>query len=119
MPVQYAKIQAQQFYTTLKPRISGLGGALNELCLRHPWLCMLVYAPGLIVELLRLSHAVRPRVAAVVGLAVVAMHMLVDITMSLSFPQHQWIFFLYAVNLPYWIVGGIRYRQIGVRRSAA
>jgi hypothetical protein len=52
MPVQYAKIQAQHYYTTLQNRDLGWGGTLNELCTQHAWLCMLVYAPGLIVELL-------------------------------------------------------------------
>jgi hypothetical protein len=41
MPVQYAKIQAQHYYTTMQPADLGLGGALNELCTQHP-LCMLV-----------------------------------------------------------------------------
>ena len=119
MPVQYAKIQAQQFYTTLEPVDMGLGGALNELCIQYPWLCMLVYAPGLIVELLTFLMLFGRVWLLVVGLAVIAMHMLVDITMGLGFPQHQWIFFLYAVNLPYWIVGGIRYLHFGLRRSPA
>ena len=44
----------------------------------------------------------------IIGLAVIAMHALVDITMNLGFPQHQWIFFLYAVNVPFWIVGEFR-----------
>ena len=119
MPVQYAKIQAQQFYTTLEPVDMGLGGALNELCTQYPWLCMLVYAPGLIVELLTFLMLLSRTWLLVIGLAVIAMHMLVDITMGLRFPQHQWIFFLYAVNLPFWIVEGIRYLQLGLRRSPA
>jgi hypothetical protein len=112
MPVQYAKIQAQQFYTTLEPVDMGLGGALNELCM---WL----YAPGLIVELLTFLMLLSRTWLLIIGLAVIAMHMLVDITMGLRFPQHQWIFFFYAVNLPFWIVEGIRYLQLGMHRSPA
>ena len=119
MPVQYAKIQAQRYYTTLEPADMGLGAALNELCLQYPWLCMLVYAPGLIVELLTFLMLFGRVWLLVVGVAVIAMHLLVDVTMNLGFPQHQWIFFLYAVNLPYWIVEGIRYWQPGLRRSPA
>jgi hypothetical protein len=119
MPVQYAKIQAQEYYTTLEPLDKSLGGSLNELCLQHPWLCMLVYAPGLIVELLTFLMLLGRGWLLVIGLAVIAMHMLVDITMNLRFPQHQWIFFLYAVNLPFWIGEGIRCLQPGLRRSPA
>lgn len=108
MPVQFAKIQAQQYYSTLETADLGQGGALNELCLRHPWLCMLVYAPGLIVELFAFLMLFGRVWLLVVGLAVVGMHVLVDRTMNLAFPQHQWIFFVYAVNLPYWVVRGIR-----------
>jgi hypothetical protein len=92
MPVQFAKIQAQQYYSTLETADLGQGGALNELCLRHPWLCMLVYAPGLIVELFAFLMLFGRVWLLVVGLAVVGMHVRVDRTMNLSFPQHQWIF---------------------------
>ena len=119
MPVQYAKIQAQRYYTTLEPTDMGLGAALNELCLQYPWLCMLIYAPGLIVELLTFLMLLGRVWLLVVGVAVIAMHLLVDLTMNLGFPQHQWIFFLYAVNLPYWTVEGIRHWQPGLRRSPA
>lgn len=119
MPVQYAKIQAQQFYTTLEPVDMGLGGVLNELCTHHPWLCILIYAPGLLVELLAFLMLLGRKWLLGMGVAVIAMHALVDVTMGLGFPQHQWIFFLYAVNLPFWSVQGLRYLQRGVGRSAA
>ena len=93
MPVQYAKIQAQNYYTTLEHPDLGLGGALNELCTQHPWLCMLVYAPGLIVELFAFLMLFGRVWMLLTGLAVVAMHALVDVTMNLGFPQHQWIFY--------------------------
>jgi hypothetical protein len=80
---------------------------------------MLVYAPGLIVELFTFLMLLGRVWLLIIGLAVIAMHLLVDITMNLGFPQHQWIFFFYAVNLPYWIVEGIRYWQPGLRRSPA
>jgi hypothetical protein len=119
MPVQYAKIQAQHYYTTMQPADLGLGGALNELCTQHPWLCMLVYAPGLIVELLTFLMLFGRVWLLIIGLTVIAMHVLVDITMNLGFPQHQWIFFLYAVNLPFWIVKGIQNLPLGLRRHPA
>ncbi len=119
MPVQYAKIQAQHYYTTLQQSDLGLGGALNELCTQYPWLCMLVYAPGLIVELLAFLMLFGRLWLLITGLVVIAMHALVDITMNLGFPQHQWIFFLYAVNLPYWIVNAIQSLALGMRRHPA
>jgi hypothetical protein len=119
MPVQYAKIQAQHYYTTLQHPDLGLGGALNELCTQHPWLCMLVYAPGLIVELFAFLMLFGRLWLLITGVTVIAMHALVDITMNLGFPQHQWIFFLYAVNLPFWIVKGIQSLPLGMRRHPA
>jgi hypothetical protein len=55
----------------------------------------------------------------ITGVAVIAMHALVDITMNLGFPQHQWSFFLYAVNLPFWILKGILRLPLGMRRHPA
>ena len=77
---------------------------------------MLVYAPGLIVELLTFLMLFG-RVWLL--LVVIAMHALVEITMNLAFSQHQWIFFLYAVNLPFWIVRGIQSVSLGLRRHPA
>jgi hypothetical protein len=119
MPVQYAKIQAQHYYTTLQNPELGWGRTLNELCTQHVWLCMLVYAPGLIVELLTFLMLFGRVWLLLVGLVVVALHTLVEITMNLAFPQHQWIFFLYAVNLPFWIIRGIQSLPIGLRRHPA
>jgi hypothetical protein len=80
---------------------------------------MLVYAPGLIVELFTFLMLFGRGWLLVIGAVVIAMHVLVDITMNLGFPQHQWIFFLYAVNLPFWIVKGIQSLPIGLRRHPA
>ena len=80
---------------------------------------MLVYAPGLIVELLTFLMLFGRVWLLLVGLAVIAMHALVEITMNLAFPQHQWIFLLYAVNLPFWIVRGMQSRPVGLRRHPA
>jgi hypothetical protein len=119
MPVQYAKIQAQHYYTTLEHPDLGLGGALNELCTQYPWLCMLVYAPGLIVELFAFLMLFGRVWMLVTGLAVVAMHALVDVTMNLGFPQHQWIFIVYAVNLPFWAAKAIQSLPSGRQRLPA
>jgi hypothetical protein len=117
MPVQYVKIQAQRYYTNLEPADTGLGGALNELCVQNPWLCMLVYAPGFFVELLAFIMLFGRAWQLFIGLAIIAMHALVELMMNLRFPQHQWVVFLYAVNLPFWVVQGARYLQLGLRRS--
>ena len=119
MPVQYAKIQAQHYYTTLQNRDLGWGGTLNELCTQHAWLCMLVYAPGLIVELLTFLMLFGRVCLLLVGLVVIAMHALVEVTMNLGFRQHQWIFLLYAVNLPFWIVRAVQSLALGLRRHPA
>ncbi|HEU4678104.1 MAG TPA: hypothetical protein VFS35_01200, partial [Terrimicrobiaceae bacterium] len=119
MPVQYAKIQAQHYYTTLERPDLGLGGALNELCTQYPWLCMVVYAPGLIVEFLAFLMLFGRVWMLVIGLAVVAMHALVDVTMNLAFPQHQWIFIVYAVNLPFWAAKAIQSLPSGLPRHPA
>jgi hypothetical protein len=119
MPVQYEKIQAQRYYTTLEAADPGLGGTLNELCLQYPWLCIFVYAPGLFVEMLAFLMLFGRVWLLIIGLAVVAMHVLIDITMNLRFPQHQWLFFVYAVNLPFWMVQAIRYVQGSLRHSPA
>ena len=119
MPVQYAKIQAQHYYTTLQNRDLGWGGTLNELCTQHAWLCMLVYAPGLIVELLTFLMLFGRVWLLLVGLVVIAMHALVEVTMNLGFRQHQWIFLLYTVNLPFWIVRAVQSLALGLRRHPA
>ena len=80
---------------------------------------MLVYAPGLIGELLTFLMLFGRVWLLLVGLVVIAMHALVEITMNLAFPQHQWIFLIYAVNLPFWIVRGMQSLPFGLRRHPA
>jgi hypothetical protein len=72
MPVQFAKIQAQHYYTTLQHPDLGVGGMLNELCTQSAWLCMLVYAPGLIVELFTFLMLFGHVWLLVIGLTVIA-----------------------------------------------
>ena len=80
---------------------------------------MLVYAPGLIVELLAFLMLFGRVWMLIIGLAVIAMHTLVDVTMNLAFPQHQWIFLVYAVNLPFWAAKAIQSLPSEVQRQPA
>lgn len=109
MPVQFTKIEANKFYNTLEVPDMGIGGWLNDLCIQHPWLCLIVYSPGLFVELLAFLLLFGRKWALVLGLFVVGMHVIIKATMGLNFDQHQWIFFLFAVNAPYWISRWIRW----------
>jgi len=103
MPVQFTKIEANKFYNTLEVPDMGIGGALNDLCIEHPWLCLVVYTPGLLLELFAFLLLFGRAWSLGIGLAVVAMHVIIKATMGLNFEQHQWIFLIFAVNAPYWL----------------
>jgi len=103
MPVEFAKIEAQKFHNNLVPVDMGLGSAFNDFCLQHPWLCMVIYAPGLIVELFAFLLLFGRGWAFWTGLVVIGMHAVIKVTMNLDFPQHKWMVFIFAVNAPYWI----------------
>lgn len=120
MPVEFAKIQANQYYETLQMPDMGIGGMINDLCLQHPWMCLLVYSPGIIFELLAFLMLLGRRWLFVFGLLIIAMHGVIKLVMGLNFQQHQWIFLIFAVNLPYWIAWlSSRFLRAASRQPAA
>lgn len=115
MPVEFAKIEAQKFHNNLVPVDMGWGDAFNDFCLQHPWLCMAIYAPGLIVELFAFLLLFGRGWAFWTGLVVIGMHAVIKVTMNLDFPQHKWLVFIFVVNAPYWVwwfVSKLRARRV-------
>jgi hypothetical protein len=102
VPVQAEKTRWQTFHNTLQMPEPGLGAALNGLCLEQQWFCVLFYGPGLLVELFAFVMLFGRGWALASGVALLAMHQLITVTMGLNFRQHEAIVLLYAVNLPYW-----------------
>lgn len=103
MPVQFEKIGLQKYYSSLVWDSPSLGSELSQLCLEHPWLCFVLYAPGLLLELLTPLILLGRGWSFFTGVCVVLMHRLIAITMSLQFTQHEWVVAIFAINPPYWI----------------
>jgi hypothetical protein len=111
MPVQFEKTYWQLFYDRLSVPQLPLGTAVNDACLAHPWVCPLVFGPGLLVELFAFAMLFGRGWALLLGAAIALMHELVAATMGLFFRPHAAIAIIYAVNLPYWIARAIRYAR--------
>jgi len=104
MPLQYEKIQMQQYYNRLEHQPMDLGAKLNAMCIEHPWLCLLFYAPGLIGELIALMILWGRAWALWIGLTMLAMHRIVEVTMGVRFHQHELMMLIFVMNVPFWIV---------------
>jgi len=108
MPLQYEKIQIQHYYDRLQESPMDLGGRLNAMCIDHPWLCLVFYAPGLIGELIAFMLLWGRKWALWIGLSMLIMHRIVEVTMGVVFRQHEMIMLIFVINLPFWIVLAIK-----------
>jgi hypothetical protein len=102
-PVQIEKAGWQAFHDTLAMPAMPLRDLVSGLCLEHDWVCVAFFGPGLLVELGAFAMLLGRAPALVVGAAIILMHVLVALTMSLDFSQHAAIVFLFGVNAPYWL----------------
>lgn len=102
--VQIEKTNEQFFYDFLRHPNPGFTEWLNNQLVAHPWLTYPVFGPGLIVELAAFFLPYGRRHAAIIGLALLAMHGLISLIMQITFTTNIWMLVIFAVNIPFWAV---------------
>ncbi|HEY5892806.1 MAG TPA: hypothetical protein VIT91_06200 [Chthoniobacterales bacterium] len=114
--VQIEKTNEQFFYDFLRHPNPGLTDWLNSQLIAHPWLAYPFFGPGLIVELAAFLLPYGRRHAAILGLALLAMHGLISLTMQITFTTNIWMLIIFAVNVPFWAVAV--WKRIAGQKSA-
>lgn len=104
IPVQFVKAAANEHYDTLAPLPDWLTRDLPALMAAHPNLTRVAFAPGLLLELAALLALTGRRWALAIGLGLLAMHLLVDTFMRISFASHEWLLAIWFVNVPWLVV---------------
>ncbi len=102
--VQFEKNRLQVYYDLLQePASSGLNAWLTAQITEHPWVAMLLLAPGFYLEFFAVAALMNRRAALLVGLALMALHGLIHLVMHLPFYYFQAVDLIFLVNLPFWL----------------
>lgn len=113
LSVQIIKTQSNDFYNTLDPVSPLLMETIPNAIAEHPWLTRIVFAPALLLELFFFLALIGRGWSAFFGLATIVLHVCIFYLMSLDFPNHEIMLWIFFVNVPYWLYRGaqlIRYR---------
>lgn len=104
LSVELLKSNAQNFYNRLETDATyDQRLAVAQWMIDHPMLTRALMGGGLVIELGALL-ALRGRAWALgVGIAVIALHWGIDVSMGLFFKFHIALVIIYFINVPYWI----------------
>ncbi len=100
--LQLVKAQANVHYDFLTPLPAWLG-QVPRLLAEHPNLTRLAFTPGLLLELGAVLALTGRRAACLIGLGLLAMHLVAREVMELSFFAHEWMLIIFFINVP-WLV---------------
>ncbi|MEZ5299514.1 MAG: hypothetical protein R3F11_02425 [Verrucomicrobiales bacterium] len=67
----------------------------------HPILTMMVFVPGLLVELGAPLALLNRRVAFAAGVVVLGLHVIVGYVMQLTFPMNELVILIFLINVPF------------------
>ncbi len=112
LAVQLVKSSEQEFYNWLRPVANPVSDATTQLVIHHPWLAIVLFVPGLVVELgafLALYSRVH---ALVVGVGCLGLHLLADWMMNLAFPENMQIVTIFLIAPWFWVAWAMsRFRR--------
>jgi hypothetical protein len=69
----------------------------------YPWLSRIFFSPGLWLEFLLFLGLMGRGWSLALGLGVIALHRGISLIMGLNFASHEWLLWVFYVNLPFWI----------------
>ena len=101
--VQIVKSHSQKYYEYLSPEWADMGMSYANWITAHPWLSRLMLTGGLFLELFAFLLLINRAWAALIGISLVAMHLIIGELMGLHFPQNIQADFGMLVNAPFWI----------------
>jgi len=101
--IELIKTDRQNYYSNLDSERFGGEVPLAEAMLESPNLTKMALGSGLLLELIAFL-ALHSRIASLLlGLALVAMHRGIFLSMGLVFHENEWCLLIFLVNLPYWL----------------
>jgi len=104
LSVQIVKTQANQYYNTLEHYDEFLMEKFPAFIAEHPNVSRVVFAPGLLIEFFVFLGLMGRGWSAVVGLLGIMLHRSIEILMGLEFHLHEVLFWIFYINIPYWLV---------------
>lgn len=107
LSVQIIKTQSNDYYNTLEYVSPVLLETLPNAMAEHPFLTRVLFSPGLLLELFFFLALLGRGWSAVLGIATIILHQLISRLMSLDFPNHEILLWIFFVNVPYWVYLGI------------
>jgi len=91
------------YYRNLDPEFAGDPPIAGWL-LRHPFLTQVLFGYGLFIELFAFLGLRDRKWSAIMGLALIALHVGADQVMDLGFYHHQALCLIFLVNVPGWLM---------------
>lgn len=109
LSVQIIKTQSNDYYNTLEYVSPMLLDTLPNAMADYPWLTRIIFSPGLLLELFFFLALLGRGWSLGLGIATIILHQCISMLMSLDFPNHEILLWIFFVNVPYWLY------QIGSR----
>jgi hypothetical protein len=102
--VDLEKTWSQQYYNELSLDAPGWAIAIKDFVTANPWAAVLLFGPGLFAELLAFLGLYGRRLALVMGVLLVILHIGAICVMQLEFWQNIACLLIFFVNAPYWLL---------------
>lgn len=100
LAVQMIKNQHVDYFSKLQEPTGWINTNLPQLLIEHPHLTRVVFGSGLLLETLAFLALISRRWSFGYGLALIALHQSISLTMNLHFKLHIWLIGVFLVNLP-------------------
>jgi len=103
LSVQIIKTQASELANSGVPPDPFYLETLPRLIADHPHLSRLFFSPGLWLEMVLFLGLMGRWWSLGLGLSLILLHRGIDVIMNLHFASHEWLLWVYFVNIPFWI----------------
>ena len=103
LPIEIVKSWRLEYLTRLDPEFAGDPSAAFWLA-HHPFAAQIIFGAGFFLELFAFL-GLRDRLwSAIIGVAIVTMHLSIEWLMQLTFMNHQWLCLIFLINPIGWLL---------------
>lgn len=108
LAVQLHKTSMMDYYNDLQQVAAPVQDFMLRLLIDQPGLATVAFSFGLFLELGAILALLGRRWELLLGISVLMMHKVISEAMSLFFPFHMWVLFIFWVNVPFWLGYAVR-----------
>lgn len=101
--VDLEKTWSQDYYNELATTAPAWAVWMRDLVTEKPLMAVLLFAPGLLAEFFAFLGIYGRRLALVMGVLLVILHVGAIYVMRLEFQQNIWCLVIFFINAPYWV----------------